>query len=110
LWTLLSSHAGRFILYFLFSIVLAMAIGLMVVLVMIVTCCFCCWMLLPYAGTVLLLPVLMFKRCYSLYFLAQLGREYDVFPPTAPPNAGRAANGVRWLRAARSGIGEVGDV
>ena len=38
-------------------------------------------MMLPYVGTVLLLPVLMFKRCYSLYFLAQFGRDYDVFPP-----------------------------
>jgi len=85
LWTLLSSNAGQFILYFLFSIVLAMAINLMVMVVMIATCCFCCLMLLPYVGTVLLLPVLMFKRCYSLYFLAQFGREYDVFPPTAPP-------------------------
>jgi hypothetical protein len=85
LWTLLSSHAGQFILYFLFSIVLAMAIGMMVVMVMIVTCCFCCMMLLPYVGTVALLPVLMFKRCYSLCFLAQFGREYDVFPPAAPP-------------------------
>jgi hypothetical protein len=85
LWTLLSSHAGQFILYFLFSIVLAMAIGMMVVVVIIATCCCCCLMLLPYVGTVLLLPVLMFKRCYSLYFLAQFGREYDVFPPTAPP-------------------------
>ncbi len=85
LWTLLSSHAGQFILYFLFSIVLAMAIGMMVAVVMIATCCCCCLMLLPYVGTVVLLPVLMFKRCYSLYFLAQFGREYDVFPPTAPP-------------------------
>jgi hypothetical protein len=85
LWALLSSHAGQFILYVLFSIVLAMAIGMMVVMVMIVTCCFCCMMLLPYVGTVVLLPVLVFKRSYSLYFLAQFGREYDVFPPTAPP-------------------------
>ena len=85
LWTLLSAQAGQFILYFLFSIVLAMAIGMMVVIVMIVTCCFCCMMLLPYMGTVVLLPMLVFKRSYSLYFLAQFGREYDVFPPTAPP-------------------------
>jgi hypothetical protein len=42
-------------------------------------------MLLPYVGTVLLLPVLMFKRCYSLCFLARFGPEYDVFPPAAPP-------------------------
>ncbi|MGB7746777.1 MAG: hypothetical protein WBN75_05750 [Verrucomicrobiia bacterium] len=85
LWTLLSFHAGQFILYLLFSIVLAMAIGMMVVMAMIVTCCFCCMMLLPYVGTVVVLPVLVFKRSYSLYFLAQFGREYDVFPPTAPP-------------------------
>jgi len=85
LWTLLSSHAAQFILYFLFSIVLAMAIGMMVVLVMFATCCCCCLMLLPYVGTVLLLPILMFKRCYSLYFLAQFGPEYNVFPPAAPP-------------------------
>jgi hypothetical protein len=83
--TLLSSHAGQFILYLLFSIVLAMAIGMMVVLAMIVTCCFCCLMLLPYVGTVVVLPVLVFKRSYSLYFLAQFGREYDVFPPATPP-------------------------
>jgi hypothetical protein len=85
LWTLLSAQVGQFILYFLFSIVLAMAIGMMVVMIMIVTCCFCCMMLLPYVGTVVLLPVLMFKRCYSLYFLAQFGPEYDVFPPAVPP-------------------------
>ena len=85
LWALLSANAGQFILYFLFSIVLAMAIGLMVMVVMFATCCCCCLMLLPYVGTVLLLPVLMFKRCYSLCFLAQFGPEYDVFPPAAPP-------------------------
>ncbi len=85
LWSLLSANAGQFILYFLFSIVLAMVIGLMVMVVMFATCCCCCLMLLPYVGTVLLLPVLMFKRCYSLCFLAQFGPEYDVFPPAAPP-------------------------
>ena len=31
----------------------------------------------------LLLPVLAFKRSYSLYYLAQYGREYDVFPQSA---------------------------
>jgi hypothetical protein len=51
----LSTLSAQFILYFLFSIALAMAIGL------------------------------MFKRCYSLCFLAQFGPEYDVFPPAAPP-------------------------
>ena len=85
---LLSANVGLFTLYFLFSIVLGMAIGLMVMVVMFATCCCCCLMLLPYVGTVLLLPVLMFKRCYSLYFLAQFGPEYDVFPPAGPPMPG----------------------
>jgi hypothetical protein len=85
LGTLISGHVGVFILYFLFQIVLAMAIGVIVFGAVIITCCLAgCLMLLPYLGTVLLLPVLMFKRCYSLYFLAQFGRDYDVFPPEPP--------------------------
>lgn len=90
LYGLLASNPGRFILYLLFSIVLAMVIGMIVLAVMLATCCFCCLMLLPYIGTVILLPVLMFKRCYSLYYLAQFGPEYDVFPPAAavPPPYG----------------------
>jgi hypothetical protein len=86
LMALISGHIGTFILYFLFQIVLCLAIGIIVLGVMIITCCIaCCLMALPYLGTVLLLPVIMFKRCYSLYFLAQFGRDYDVFPPELPP-------------------------
>ena len=43
---------------------------------------------LPFVGTVLLLPVLLFKRAYSLYYLAQYGPQYDVFPQPAAPPAG----------------------
>jgi hypothetical protein len=89
LGSLISGHVGVFILYFLFQIVLAMAIGVVVFGAVIITCCIAgCLMVLPYLGTVLLLPVLMFKRCYSLYFLAQFGRDYDVFPPKPPPQPG----------------------
>jgi hypothetical protein len=60
---------------------------MLVMLAILVTCCCaCCLMALPFLGTVLLLPVLVFKQAYSLYFLAQFGPEYDVFPP-APPAA-----------------------
>jgi hypothetical protein len=86
---LLSAHPGQFALYILFSIVLAMGIGVLVMMFMLVTCCFCCLMLLPYVGTVVLLPVLIFKRAYPLYYFAQYGPPYDVFPPpTTPPMAG----------------------
>ena len=86
---LLGDNVGRFTLYVLFQIVLSMAIGLvgLVVLVaVVITCCIAgCLMALPYLGTVVLLPVLVFKRSYSIYYLAQFGLAYDVFPP-APPS------------------------
>jgi hypothetical protein len=86
---LLSAHPGQFALYILFQIVLSMAIAVLVMMILVVTCCCCCLMLLPYISTVLLLPVLIFKRAYPLYYLAQYGSQYDVFPPpSVPPMAG----------------------
>ncbi len=90
-YRLFCAHFWQFVLYLLFQIVLTMAIGALVVMVVLITCCCAgCLMALPYLGTVLLLPVLVFKRSYSLYFLAQFGPEYDVFPPphAAPPTPG----------------------
>jgi len=79
---LFTAHFWQFVLYLLFQIVLGMAIGILIVMVVLVTCCCAgCLLLLPYLGTVLLLPVLVFRRAYPLYFLAQFGPEYDVFPP-----------------------------
>ena len=90
-WGLLADNAGMFTFYILFQIVLGMAIGVIVLGAIIVTCCIAgCLMLIPYLGTVLLLPVLVFKRSYPLYFLRQFGAGYDVFPPAlaAPPMTG----------------------
>ena len=87
---LLAAHLGSFALYFLMQLLLGMLIGALVLIVILATCCIAgCFMLIPYLGTVLLLPVLVFKRAYSLHFLAQFGPEYDVFPPEAlaPPGA-----------------------
>jgi hypothetical protein len=79
------AHFWMFVLYLLFQIVLTVAIGALVLIAVFVTCCIsCCLLILPYLGTVLLLPVLVFKRAYSLYFFAQFGPEYDVFPPPVP--------------------------
>jgi len=90
-WGLLADNAGMFTLYILFQIVLGMAIGVIVLGAIIITCCIAgCLMIIPYIGTVLLLPVLVFKRSYPLYFLRQFGPSYDVFPPasSAPPVTG----------------------
>lgn len=87
---LLTGHFWKFVVYLLFQIVLSMAIGALVLVAVLITCCIAgCLMLIPYIGTVLLLPVLIFKRAYPLYYLAQYGPQYDVFPkveaPTTPP-------------------------
>ena len=82
---LLAANFGNLILYLLFQIVLALVTGVLVLMVAIMTCCCCCLLVLPYVGTVLLLPVLVFKRAYSLHYLAQFGREFDVFPAAARP-------------------------
>lgn len=76
---LMSANLGNIVLYLLFQIVIALVTGMLVLAVMLVTCCFCCLMLLPYIGTVILLPVFVFERAYSAYYLAQYGREFDVF-------------------------------
>ena len=34
---------------------------------------------IPYISTVVLLPLIVFKRAFSLKFLSQLGSEYNVF-------------------------------
>jgi hypothetical protein len=79
---LFSTHVANFVVYLLFQVVLGLAIGMMVLAAVIATCCIAgCLMVIPYLGTVVLLPVLTFKRSYSLLYLAQYGREYDVFPP-----------------------------
>lgn len=83
---LLAGHFWHFVVYVLFQIVLSTAIGVIVLLAVLATCCLAgCLMLLPFVGTVLLLPVLIFKRAYPLYYLAQFGPQYDVFPRAPVP-------------------------
>jgi hypothetical protein len=77
---LIAANLGHVLLYLLFQIVIGMVVGTLVLMVMVLTCCCCCLLLLPYVGTVLLLPVLVFQRAYSAHYLAQYGRDFDVFP------------------------------
>jgi len=83
---LCAAHFGHFILYLLFQLIIGLVLGILVFILVIATCCLAgCLLALPYLGTVALLPVLVFKRAYSLHYLAQFGRAYDVFPPAQPP-------------------------
>ena len=78
---LLSVNKKAFVLYILFQIARSLAIGMSVMVLFAVGfCCCCCGaviLCLPYISTVVLLPLLVFKRTYSLYYFQQFG--YDVF-------------------------------
>ncbi len=75
---------GSFVLFALFGILLflgwMMAAG-------VVTCATCCMAILPYVGTVLLLPVFVWFRGYAMFYLRQFGNDYDVWAGVieAPP-------------------------
>ena len=80
--TILSANKLRFTLYLLFQIVIKIVIGAIVGIgfcIGICLCCASCLLMIPYIGTVILLPVLVFARAYSLYYLQQYGPDFDVF-------------------------------
>lgn len=74
-----SHHTGTFILFFLWTIVLGIVTALAITLLVIGTCCIAAIpLIIPYLGTVLLLPVLVFYRLIGPEFLKQFGDEFDV--------------------------------
>ncbi len=81
---LFSANKLRFIGYYLFQILIVIALGLIVAMICLVGCCFCCaniLLMVPYIGTVILLPIFVFRRAYSLFYLRQYGTALDVFVP-----------------------------
>jgi hypothetical protein len=83
--TLLSANAARFTLYVLFQILIFVAIWAIIMVATLATCC-CAGIILaiPYIGTVLILPLLVFVRAYSLSYLAQFSPALDVFTTAIP--------------------------
>jgi hypothetical protein len=92
---LISNHPAPLILYFLFFIVLALA---SIVIGCVTACLTCCVAVIPYVGTVILLPLHVLLYGFTLLFLRQFGPDYDVWtgltpameagptiPPTPPP-------------------------
>jgi hypothetical protein len=80
--SLIATHPGEIILYCLFLIVLALATGLISCCAICATCCVAAF---PYIGTVILLPMFILLRSFSLIFLRQFGPEYDVWSTFMPP-------------------------
>jgi hypothetical protein len=94
---LFGARPGAFVLYVVIRLIVSIIVGLIAVTI---CCATCCLVLLPYIGTVLTLPLWVFKRCYSLYFLEQFGPDYKSFavagdasisqerPAPQPPHGG----------------------
>jgi hypothetical protein len=87
----LSVNKARFFLYLLFQIVIAIAIGVITLTVFILSCCLlCCVGCIPLLGqyviTVILLPLPVFKRTYSLYYLSQFGPDYHMMGTMSEPS------------------------
>lgn len=80
---------GRFwkiVLFYLMKFVLGIGIAVVAILA---TCFTCCLAIVPYLGTVILLPIFVFMRSYSVYFLQQFGPGWQFFPAMeGPPPAG----------------------
>ena len=91
---ILKVHPGPVALFGLVHIVVAIGLGIAaliyVVLAICVTCGIaCCLFWLPYVGMVMLLPLPVFVRSFTLYFVQQFGPEWQAIsaePPDAPWN------------------------
>jgi hypothetical protein len=74
---ILPGHVGKIVLFYLMKILLGIGIGMAAI---VATCFTCCLTIVPYLGTVILLPIFVFSRSYSVYFLQQFGPGWQFFP------------------------------
>lgn len=84
---LITENAAEMILFVLFLIALSIGLAILVFVVGVLTCCIgFVLFLVPYIGTVILLPVEMLTFGYTLLFLRQFGNDWDVWAtlPAAP--------------------------
>ena len=78
---LIAAHTGEILLYCLFWIVLALASA---IVGCVAACATCCIAAIPYIETVILLPIFVLLRSFSLLFLRQFGPDYDVWARFMP--------------------------
>ncbi len=76
--SLLKFNKWNFVKFCFGMMVINSIVSLGVIALILVTCClFGCLMMLPYIGTVAMLPVTIFYRSYSAIYLAQYGEELN---------------------------------
>jgi hypothetical protein len=74
LWgEIIPGHGGAFVCFFLMKLLLGIVA---IIIVALGTCVTCCIAALPYVSSVVFLPIFIFFRGYSLYFLEQFGEQW----------------------------------
>jgi len=82
--SLITNYPGEITFYCLFWIALGIGAAIAACAVILATCCIA---LIPYIGTVILLPLVVCLRAFGLRFIRQFGPDYDVWAavPEASP-------------------------
>jgi hypothetical protein len=83
-----SANPGSFVVFFFWSILIGLGTAAAIFALVIGTCCIAAIpLMIPYLGTVLLLPIFVFLRLLGPEFLRQFGSEFDILigEPTPPP-------------------------
>ena len=79
-FSLALNNMGSFTIYGLFVFVLSLAVGIGVIVLSIMTCCIGLFLLIiPFVGSVILLPISYTFRAFSVEYLASFGDEFNVF-------------------------------
>jgi len=77
--SLLIRNAGSFIVYGLFILILKIATVIAVIFVAMLTCCIgLLLIMIPFVGTIILLPVTYTFRAFSIEYFATFGDEYNI--------------------------------
>lgn len=79
---LASQHTASIVVFVLLRFAIFWGVAIASALICCVTCCIGA---LPYIGTVLLLPVLVYVKCFSLECISQFGAEFDIWSVDARP-------------------------
>ncbi|HHJ10549.1 MAG TPA: hypothetical protein ENK25_06615 [Bacteroidetes bacterium] len=78
---LLGKHFWYFLVYGLFVFLLVIMVVLAVIAFSLMTCCVgAILLIIPYIGSVIMLPVSVTFRAFSVEFLQQFGDEFQIFP------------------------------
>jgi hypothetical protein len=80
--SLIAKYPGEVTLYCLFWILLAIGSAMISCVAILATCCIA---LIPYIGTVILLPLFVCLRAFGLRFIRQFGPDYDVWAAVPQP-------------------------